>query len=90
MNATQRELLRMGLLYALEASRSYCPTLPVLRNALRLGGYGQVSDEELKAELLYLGDKGLTERVEKTISPENCGWRITAAGRDHLAKEGLA
>jgi hypothetical protein len=36
-------------------------------------------------ELQYLADKGMVATVNKSISPENLCWRITAAGRDFIA-----
>lgn len=90
MTSQARELLRIGILSALESSGAYRPTIPVLQRNLKMAGYPQATEEEIKEELLYLRDKGMAEQEKKTISPENSGWRITATGRDHLAEEGLA
>ncbi len=89
MNAAQRELLRGALLIALEASGNYRPAVATLRIGVRQSGHN-VTEEEVKAELQYLIDAGMVAREEKKISPENSGYRITKAGRDHLALEGLA
>ena len=89
MTPQQRELLRNHLLLALEASGPYSPTLPVLRVNLRVAGHPHVTDEEIAAELAYLRDKGMAAPETKAVSPENARWRITAAGRDHLATEDL-
>ena len=74
----------------MQASGAYAVTVEVLRVCLSVTGYQQVTAPQIEAELHYLRDKGFAEKGFKTVSPENSGWRITAAGRDHLAMEGLA
>lgn len=91
LTATQRELFRKALLTALEESKPYCPTVPILQISLRSAGFPRLEPDEIRAELEYLAEKGLCAREEKRlVSPENSGWRITASGRDYLAAEGLA
>lgn len=90
MTAQQRELLRTALLSSLEASGAYAPTIPVLLVTLRTSGYPRATEDEIRAELTYLQDKGMAAPVAKALSIENAKWRITADGRDHLAMEGLA
>jgi hypothetical protein len=50
----------------------------------------KVENDEVIKEVQYLIGGGLAELCEKTVSPENRRWRITKAGRDHLAMQGLA
>lgn len=89
MKAIQRELLRNRILIQYEASGNTGCTLPTIYTGVRLSGF-RLEDEEIAEEVSYLLDKGLLTSVEKVLSPENVRYRITAAGRDYLAKEGLA
>lgn len=89
MNPKQRENLRILLLTALNAARPYA----VAADAIRLGlspQFRNLDIPELQAEIDYLVDKGFVALEGKLISPENREWKITAAGRDFLATEGLA
>lgn len=89
LNAQTRELLRNNILIQYEASgRVGCP-LPTIYLGVRIAGF-KLDDEDIAEEVSYLLDKGLLASVEKTLSPENVRYRITAEGRDYLAKEGLA
>lgn len=49
-------------------------------------GFRNAPIPDINAELLYLQDKTFVAIVGKQISPENTCWRITAAGRDHVAQ----
>jgi len=89
MNSDLRALLREGILVGLNQLGEYQPTLDTLHLGLRQSGY-QASKEEVQTEALYLIDKGFVAKEEKAISPERTRYRITADGRDYLAKEGLA
>ena len=89
MNPTMREQLRLMVLTTLDLAKPY----PLGVSDLRVGlasGFRQLADAEIAAEIDYLGDKGFVRPAEKSISPENKTWTITAAGRDFLALEGLA
>lgn len=89
MNSKQRENLRLLLLTALNAARPYA----VEADALRLGlspQFRSLDATELRSEIDYLVEKGFAVQEGKAISPENKEWKITAAGRDFLAMEGLA
>lgn len=88
MNPALRELLRNGLLLQLAAYPPRGLTFGTIAIGVRIAGF-RVTDEEIAAEITYLQDKGLATALDKTISPENRRIRITAAGRDHLATEGL-
>jgi len=81
----QRELFRIAILRVLAANltRFGLNETAISMHVFRFGF--QPERIETVAELDYLHDKGLVAPVEKTISPENRTWRITAAGRDHLA-----
>ena len=89
MNAEIRELVRGGILTTLQRSGKYHPTPKTLHLGLKQAGYA-VTIEEVEEELVYLADKKFVETAVKAISPENRQYRITAAGRDFLAEEGLA
>ncbi|HEX4085907.1 MAG TPA: hypothetical protein VHY22_13420 [Chthoniobacteraceae bacterium] len=89
MNAEMRALLRNDILMGLDRLGDYEPVLDALHLNLRAMGH-QSSRDEVKTELRYLMDKGFVTTREKEISPELTRYRITAAGRDYLAKEGLA
>lgn len=85
MSTVDREKLRRALLLAAEASAPYGVALPLfVLGALDFGLHPE--RVEIEKELAYLEDKGLIERVEKKISPENRMWRLTAEGRDYVAE----
>lgn len=85
MNAWQIEQARLSLLRYLNEAAPYGLGQPLLLQCLRCEGWTE-HDRELTRELEYLHDKGLVETALKLISPENPAWRITAAGRDFLAR----
>ncbi|MCD6071958.1 MAG: hypothetical protein K0R17_2252 [Rariglobus sp.] len=88
MNAATRELFRHNLIAQLCANGA--PMKPAaLKIGARAGGF-EPADQDLDAEIQYLIDKELVAPVDKAISPEMKRWRITAAGRDYAAQEGLA
>lgn len=89
MNAEQRELLRVSILGALQKCGKYTPTLETLAMGLRRSGV-RADLDDVQAETQYLIDKGFAQETAKALSPENKQYRITAAGRDFLAVEGLA
>jgi hypothetical protein len=85
MNPWQTEQARLSLLRYLNEAAPYGLGEPLLLQCLRCEGWIE-QDRELVRELGYLRDKGLVEPALKLISPENPTWRITAAGRDFLAR----
>lgn len=89
MNPEQRENLRLGLLIVLEANntRFGVPERAMPSRLMTAQGVNATADE-IAAELQYLADASLVETMNKVISPENRTWRITKAGRDHLAERG--
>lgn len=89
MTAAERERLRLSLLQQLRevGADSSLPLSTIVLGA-RLAGF-TVSEEIVRGELVYLLDKGCVATPQKTISPENKRWRITAAGTDHLAENGF-
>lgn len=89
MNSTTREFLRNNLLIQLNAGGPNGVAFSTIKMGVRLASF-RVSDDEIHEELAYLRDKGLAVDADKTLSPENVRTRITAEGRDYLAKEGLA
>lgn len=90
MTAEQRELFRVSLLQQLAAAAGVGLPLARLRIGAVHAGFADATLDAINAELLYLLDKGFVVATEKTISPEIKRWRITAAGRDFLAEQGLA
>jgi hypothetical protein len=89
MNSQQRAVLRENILVGLDVAGEFRPTVEALRVNLNRSGI-QATNEEIKMEVAYLIDKGLVAAHERAISPEMTQYRITAAGRDYLAKEGLS
>lgn len=81
----QREQIRLSLLRYCGSAAQFGLAAPLLLQSLVSEGFRGLTPEELRAELVYLADKGLVAPLPKMISPENEAWRITAAGRDHLA-----
>jgi DNA-binding PadR family transcriptional regulator len=90
MNAASRELFRQNLLTQLGAAAPYALPTATLRVNAVAGGFHQVSEPEVLAELAYLRDKGLARESDKLVSPECKRWEITADGRDYLAEHQLA
>ncbi len=89
MNPKQRENLRLLILSTINMARGY----GVPMDGIRMGlppQMRQLDDDDLRAEVQYLIDKGFVALEGKVISPENREWKITAEGRDFLATEGLA
>jgi len=89
MNAWQIEQARLSLLRYLNEAAPFGLGEPLLLQCLRCEGWTAL-DQDLVRELNYLRDKGLVESVPKIISPENSSWRITAGGRDFLARKARA
>jgi hypothetical protein len=90
MTAAERERLRLSLLQQLRevGADSSLPLSTIVLGA-RLAGFNTATEETVRGELVYLLDKGCVATPQKTISPENKRWRITAAGTDYLAESGL-
>lgn len=89
IQSESRELFRLNLLQQLAAIGPMGMKIPALKVGAVAGGFDTVTPTDIEAELLYLQDKHLVTETEKLISPENARWRITAEGRDFLAKQGL-
>ncbi len=90
MNAEQREQFRLTLLRLLGTNvTEYGLPLSVLLMLARMQGHPQVELDAIRAELLYLQEAGLVTKPDKLISPELGAWRISKAGRDHLAVLGI-
>lgn len=87
MNAADREQLRLSLLRYLDRDGSAVFGLPTARLHATARAEGFAADPaQTERELDYLAEKGLAAEVPKTLSPENRAWKLTAAGRDHLAQ----
>ena len=83
------ELVRIQILHRLnEHASSWC-TECLLHLDLNTNLPRKIDDAVIRAELIYLQDKGLVVPVPKLISlGASKRWRITAAGRDYLELEG--
>ena len=90
MDAEDRERFRNALLAQLDRASAMGLAVRTLVIGARTAGFRTADDEAVRRELEYLGDKGLAKKADKTLSPENQRWRITAEGRDYLAVHGLA
>jgi hypothetical protein len=90
MNPEQRELFRNAILCVLEANPSrFGLTVRALTHLVAVYGFMSPQAAEIENEVVYLADKGLVTDVAKEISPENKAWRVTASGRDYLARRGM-
>jgi hypothetical protein len=79
----------MALLRVLEANPSrFGLTARALSHLIAVYGFLSPDGADLENEVLYLSGKGLVTDVAREISPENKAWRITASGRDYLARRG--
>lgn len=86
MNPAEREQVRLSLLRYLAANRTaYGLPVGALRQYLATEGT-LLEAETVAAEMQYLTDRGLSEEIQKRLSPEIRCWRITADGRDLLAQ----
>jgi len=85
MTSAQREQIRLSILRYCDSTDQYGLAAALLLQFIRNEGLRALTPEQLRAELLYLADKSFLVSVNKTISPENPAWRITAGGRDFLA-----
>jgi hypothetical protein len=86
MNPARREHVRLSALRYVAASARYGLGTDVILQFIRSEGLREVAKEELEVELQYLAEKGLVTSERKLLSPEIPLWRITAAGRDHVAE----
>lgn len=89
MTPALREQFRLALIGILAAAGAVGIKRAALKIAINTAGFDSASDADLDNELDYLAGKAFAERMEKTISPEVARWKITAAGRDFAAGEGL-
>jgi len=90
MTPELREQLRLALIGILASAGAIGMARPSLKPAIAVAGFRDLPAADLDNELDYLAGKGLAERMSKTLSPEIVRWKITAAGRDYAAEEGLA
>ena len=89
MNAATRELFRQNLIAQLAAAGSAGVKPASLKIGARADGF-EPTDKQLDDEIDYLVGKKFVEPMGKAISPELKRWKISAAGRDFAAEEGLA
>ncbi len=90
MKPAELERFRICLLQQLrEVGADRDLPLATIVTGAKLAAFPSANDDIVRGELVYLMDKGLVVVVAKQLSPENKRWRITAAGRDFLAEQGL-
>jgi hypothetical protein len=85
MNPELREHLRHNLLLQMSALGRW----GVTEKNLAIGARDYIraiTADDIAAAIEYLRGKGLVEAVEKTVSPENRRWKLTAAGTDYIAE----
>lgn len=91
MNPVERESLRESLIRFLGSNPADSGTAEgLLVQLARAEGRAGLAFAEVRAELVYLEDKGLVKQPIRLLSPENRWWRLTAEGRDFAAERGLA
>ena len=89
MSAARLEHVRLSALrYCAETGEIGYMERAILQD-IRNEGLRELTESELRAEMQYLADKGLITAVSKALSPDLKRWRVTAAGRDFLAEQGL-
>lgn len=87
MTTEQRELFRLAILRVLDANPTrFGLGRSAIAHNMAVFGFQSPTTDDLTAELQYLEDKKLITEALKSISPENRAWRITAEGRDFIAK----
>ena len=85
-DADTREQVRISMLRYLARAAEHGLGQTVLWTFVRTEGFREVTRPDIGVELQYLSDKCLVVTLAKDISPELAHWRITATGRDWLAK----
>lgn len=89
MSPAELQNLRVAVAQQLRSAGGYALPVEALSRGARLVGFPTITEAEIRAELVYLADKQLVAVDQKIVSPELKRWRLTAAGRDWLAEEGL-
>lgn len=89
LNPEQKALLRQGLLLQLEAASPVSLPITTLAQGVRLAGFADRLDTEVRADLDYLVDKGLAIESTNEISAGLKRWKLTAEGREFLEGKGL-
>lgn len=86
MSGLELENFRHAILKVAQANESRFG-LGVDAFKLHVAAYGftSVSAADVRREAEYLADKKLLREVNKTLSPENRVWQLTAEGRDYIA-----
>lgn len=89
MSAEEREQLRLSLLRFMERNPArFGLSVKLLLQMARSEGRPGLGEGEVALEVEYLEGKGLVHAPQKLVSPENAGWKLTAAGRDYAAMLG--
>lgn len=89
MDAALRQQFRQELIKQLAAIGPVGARAVQLKLGSRAAGFSP-TDEVVDAALDYLIDKGLVVIKDQSVSPEVKRYKITAAGVDYAAQEGLA
>lgn len=87
MSARETENLRRAILNVLDANKTrFGLGLDGVTLFVSNFGFQSIESKTVEPEIQYLAEKGLVGEIDKTVSPENRRWRITAAGRDFIAQ----
>jgi len=86
LSPDQLQQVRIALLLQADAASERGLTHKAYLIGVKAAGH-HVTAEDITKELLYLADKGLLKGEDPLVSPEMTRIRITAQGRDFLAKE---
>lgn len=89
MDPAVRQLFRHELLRQLDEATPLALRANSLAIVASARGFAATTSQ-VAAELTYLMDKGLVTTAPHPISPELLDYRITAAGRDEVARIGLS
>lgn len=89
MSPELKEQFRQEIIKQLAAIGPVGARAVQLKVGVRSAGFAP-SDAEVDAALDYLAGKGFVAVKDQSVSPEVKRWKITAAGTDYAAMEGLA
>ena len=88
MDERQLEDLRLLALSKINKAKGYAVDLPQILPGLP-HHLRTMPASDIEFEMDYMVQKGWLERVKKESAPSVKRWRITAAGGDYLAEEGM-
>lgn len=89
MNEETKELYRNAILLQLNAARSVGLRVQAMLPGMKLAGFSDSDEQDLRKQLRYLEAHGMIERDEKTISKAVEVYLISSSGVAHLDEQGL-